>query len=92
MKAEGTQGSYIVFVIHQAVYAAFAGAFPDLNEVVDEDFMNELVATCFEWISGIHPPPDVWKNWKLNMLNPNFDMGIHQPWKFGEKSGLQNGV
>ncbi|BFZ01391.1 hypothetical protein BsWGS_04430 [Bradybaena similaris] len=49
--------------LSQALYCTFREAFPESPSRFNEDFKHYLVNLVYEWITGLHPLPGLWKKW-----------------------------
>lgn len=59
----------------QAVYLIFRQAFPESGNILAEDFKQELCNIVFEWITGIKPGNQIYKNWDVRKMETDSAKG-----------------
>uniref|UniRef100_A0A671DPQ7 Family with sequence similarity 227 member B n=1 Tax=Rhinolophus ferrumequinum TaxID=59479 RepID=A0A671DPQ7_RHIFE len=55
--------------LSQAIYATFQEAFPESNNLFNDEFKEDLGNNIFLWLSGLKPQKGFWTHWKLKDLS-----------------------
>ncbi|XP_071845648.1 protein FAM227B-like [Apostichopus japonicus] len=54
----------------QTVFAAYWEAFIDSHNRMDDQFKQEIVSLCSEWVAGVKSQPEAYSHWNVMKLQP----------------------